>query len=798
MRHYMYFLFLGVMMSGMLVAQETPVPEKNSLVTVFFNSDYTMEDFSDCGFDPECTRIKEGCLAETILNESQIGLLKQKNAKFDILIDDMSEWYDQRNKGKNTLDRIQSDPDFKYGSMGGFFTLEEIYSEYDSLIAAYPQYFLGADTIGYSYQSRPMIAYSFGSSSDSAAGLMINSLIHAREPGGMMSTLYFMKKALRLAAGGDPEFGFLFENRKLYLIPVMNPDGYKYNQTTKPDGGGTWRKNRDKTTDSTYGVDLNRNFGPYDFWNAPNNGSSTSLKSETYRGATPFSEPETNNLRKFTMKHNIKLAVNYHTYGGHIIHPYAALVAQTPDSSVFRALTWEFSRYNRYNCGLDAETVGYSTRGDSDDWFYETDSSKSKVFAMTPEIGNDIDGFWPKVDRIPVHCDEMFYMNKQVLWSANVNLRIKDYYTESNTDSLKSWINITMINAGVQKADSESEMTLVPLSDAFTVKDNKRMLGKLSPAERQTEVFEVLLTGKAFENGAGVPFEVTVLQEGLLRKDTITVKMFIYEDLWIFRDGELAHKWENSSLGTWDTFFDAANMKFVLTDSPSGKSKDSADCYFTMKELLDIPANDAVLEYFVKWSLEWNYDKFIIQAIRPGADWKNLVADRMIDGFYQKGSRIDSAEKVYTGSQPEWIRQQCDMKEYVNRYTYLRFGVLTDRYTSFDGVFLDNVRIKYYRDLDYYSVEDPAGNSVVSIYPNPVPRGSNALLAFGGVSPAMPATVTITDAIGRTVFTGRVNADENGAVTYYTVESSGFIPGIYFLNLGIGSQSHSLKFIVIE
>ncbi|MBK9472403.1 MAG: hypothetical protein IPO18_08965 [bacterium] len=42
----------------------------------------------------------------------------------------------------------------------------------------------------------------------------------------------------------DPSIKWLVDNRELYLIPVVNPDGFVYNETTDPNGGGMWRKNR--------------------------------------------------------------------------------------------------------------------------------------------------------------------------------------------------------------------------------------------------------------------------------------------------------------------------------------------------------------------------------------------------------------------------------------------------------------------------------------------------------------------------------------------------------------------------
>ena len=46
------------------------------------------------------------------------------------------------------------------------------------------------------------------------------------------------------------------QSRNILIVPCVNPDGYYYNQTTNPNGGGLWRKNRRANSDGTFGVDV--------------------------------------------------------------------------------------------------------------------------------------------------------------------------------------------------------------------------------------------------------------------------------------------------------------------------------------------------------------------------------------------------------------------------------------------------------------------------------------------------------------------------------------------------------------
>ena len=129
--------------------------------------------------------------------------------------------------------------------------------------------------------------------------VLYTGLTHAREPLSMMNLFYFVQ-LLCENYGTDPELTYLIDNREMWFIPVVNPDGYLYNESIQPNGGGMHRKNRRDTNcvDGTNrGVDLNRNYG-YS-WGANNTGSSPDPCSTTYRGTEEFSEPETAAVRDF-------------------------------------------------------------------------------------------------------------------------------------------------------------------------------------------------------------------------------------------------------------------------------------------------------------------------------------------------------------------------------------------------------------------------------------------------------------------------------------------------------------------
>ena len=189
--------------------------------------------------------------------------------------------------------------------MAGFYTLKESMAELDSMRKAFPNFVSKNDTIGFTLQGRPIIAIKISSNpniSENKSRALYTALHHAREPESLTQLYYFIWHLLENYQT-DKEINFILNNRELYFIPVLNPDGYFYNERTKPTGGGMWRKNRyARGVNDTVGVDLNRNYGFK--WGYNDEGSSSSPTSETYRGPAAFSEKETQAVRGFCNNKN--------------------------------------------------------------------------------------------------------------------------------------------------------------------------------------------------------------------------------------------------------------------------------------------------------------------------------------------------------------------------------------------------------------------------------------------------------------------------------------------------------------
>jgi hypothetical protein len=197
--------------------------------------------------------------------------------------------------------------------------------------------------------------------------------------------------------GIDTAVTNLVNSRELWFVPCVNPDGYYQNEVSNPAGGGMWRKNKRNNGDGTFGVDLNRNYGYK--WGWDNSGSSPVTSNETYRGTSAFSEPETQHMRDFIVSKNFDITLYYHSYSNLILWPWGYITSYTPDEDIFVQMGDSIKAFNSYAPG-PGWTL-YLVNGDSDDWGYGEQGTKNKNFALTIEVGNNSDGFWPPLSRIP-------------------------------------------------------------------------------------------------------------------------------------------------------------------------------------------------------------------------------------------------------------------------------------------------------------------------------------------------------------------------------------------------------------
>eukprot|EP01084_Bolivina_argentea_P135946 239463_1 len=191
--------------------------------------------------------------------------------------------------------------------------------------------------LGQTIQGRdiPGIIISTDNMESNKPGFYIQAMVHSNEWLANAATAYILK-AICEGYGQDDYINYILENINIFIVPVINIDGYIYSWIGASERN--WRKNRRDNGGGTFGVDLNRNYGPLmnpkdgePFWCTV--GASNNPASNNYCGTGPFSEPETEAISRFISNgiYNIKAAVDMHTTGPYILWPWAYTVTPLPN-----------------------------------------------------------------------------------------------------------------------------------------------------------------------------------------------------------------------------------------------------------------------------------------------------------------------------------------------------------------------------------------------------------------------------------------------------------------------------------
>ena len=423
---------------------------KVSEVRIFINNHSDILELRKQGLGFENMKLNDKSF-DAMLDGYQINILKSTGYKYEIIIDDVTKDYLERTKESRELlktKKATKSSGFGLGSMGGFYTFSEVVAQLDFMRSKYPNLITTKDSIGASVEGRAIWAVKISDNPDvkeDEPEVFYNAMSHSNEQQGMMTLFYFMFHLLE-NYGIDPEVTYLVNNRELYIVPVLNPDGYVYNEQISPNGGGMWDKNRRSIDGVVFGVALGRNFSF--MWGLDNIGSSPDPQSEAYRGTGPFSEPETQAIRNYCIDHNFSINNNIHTYGPCVFPPWGYNMKQSPDSLKFNNLINLASAINGYPNGIFLpfnSIFVYTVNGDMGDWMYGDTVLKNKIFSVCTEVGGEKDGLWPRPERIIPLAEENLYSNLVYAWGPGIienppflsNGKINLTYCNPQLDTLK-------------------------------------------------------------------------------------------------------------------------------------------------------------------------------------------------------------------------------------------------------------------------------------------------------------------------------------------------------------------------
>jgi murein tripeptide amidase MpaA len=341
-----------------------------------------------------------------------------------------------------------------------YMNITEVETAASDLAAAYPSICTLITLPNKTFETRTVHALRLGGG---AAGsrdcVMIICGVHAREWGSCEIAINLAADLLEaydgsmgLGYGGktftSAEIKFILDNLHLLIVPLVNPDGRKFSQTSDPN----WRRNRNPADSgnqaSCIGVDVNRNFDfLFDFPTKFSPASEAAIYTSTdpcnanqvYHGQAPFSEPESSNV-KWLLDTNPRTRwfLDVHSFSEDILYSWGNDDDQTTDPNMnFRNPAFDGTRgvpgdaaYNEFIPKTDLDVASnlafvfrdalqlvrgksylaapsfgglYPTSGASDDYSYSrhfVDPGKGKIYAYTIEWGTTFQPAWSEMAKI--------------------------------------------------------------------------------------------------------------------------------------------------------------------------------------------------------------------------------------------------------------------------------------------------------------------------------------------------------------------------------------------------------------
>lgn len=752
--------------------------------------DKNISDFRQLNLDIDHGTYKQNTWFITFMHSQDLQILKDNGYEYEIIIDDVQQEYQQRiqqsnqkSLKSNQCNNLSTYPEvenFSLGSMGGFYTYSEMLADLDSMTAKYPNLISQKAAISNfeTHEGRPIYWLRISNNPELETNkpkALYTAVHHAREPISMSLVMYYMWFLLENYDTND-EIKYIVDNTELYFVPCINPDGYIYNQTTNPNGGGMHRKNRRNVGTSNKGVDLNRNYAFQ--WGGV--GTSNNTNNDTYRGTAAFSEPETQAIKWLTENHDFSIALNYHSYSNLLLFPWGYTSSvQCEDHELFESFTEYMVRENGYD---NIQSSGlYPAAGDSDDWMYGDTSTKAKIFALTPEVGSNSDNFWPVPNRILPLCKENLWQNISAAKILLDNVDVIDLSPDIFTTT-SGFIKLNYQRLGLK--NENFSISISAIDDCFSTIGNPILASGLEFGESATDSIQFVLSPENISNNT-FRYEIIVTTANFTFRDTVT--RYFGDTEIPFEDNPISMiSWQLPT--DWGKDVDAYTPPFSTSDSPDGNysNNTTSNLFTTNIDLTD--AAEAFLNFYAKWSIEAGYDFMQISASVEGSNsWTPLC------GRYTKigTSDQDEGNPLYDGSQNQWVYESINLKNFTGFNVQLRFQMVSDAFENADGFKFDDLKVTKVIG----EVNNPLSNESIgqnfnyfSIYPNPS-NGQNTFVNIDIKEPHEKIEIRIFDQIGRLI---QATHTEKGKGVVELSQND--IPnGTYFVTLMVDGKSFATK-----
>jgi hypothetical protein len=573
--------------------------------------------------------------------------------------------------------------------------------------------------------------------------------------------------------GTDPRVTWLVNEREIWVIPLLNPDGHE--------AGSRY---------NAQGTDLNRNY----------------LCPCGCNAAISFSAPETRALRDFNVSMNPVTSLTFHSGAVYVNYLWDYTYVATPDEPMIMTLSEDYASTSGYPVTNGADW--YVAHGTCQDWCYDTRG----------EIDTTIEISLAK-EPPESEIDALVALNlSAMLRQAGASGRgIRGVVTDGGTgEPLAATISIPeigkdvytdpdvgdyhrMVESGtytvVASADGYPTQTAFNVSaslDTFTVVDftlevergaiggyvRDTLGGSLSaaievvglpscctvsdPASGYYEIADVPSGERAVRASklgySSAVVDSIVVEEGALATVDLTlVEALFYDD---------AESGSGLWSGQWDLTTESSHSGSTsFTDSPGGDYTNGVVLAHTLGGPLDLTgAEEAALVFWHRYDTESGYDYCHVE-VTDGRGWTRVTS--------------------YSGSQPTWEEVSIDVSDYAGTGSFqVRFVLDSDGAVTADGWYVDDVHV-FADGFDTGVDDEPVGRASVRSAPNPFI--SRTVLSYV-VPDRGPVDIDIYDVSGRLVRKvmdgvehgpGEYETDWDGRVDGGTDAAA----GVYFVRL---------------
>lgn len=648
---------------------------------------------------------KEGTFFISDFSSAERAIMDQYEFNYEVLIEDVEQYYidilnnPEKEQGglKNTICSNTSGgtssyanpatpTNFNLGTMGGYLKYNEMLAELDAMVQQYPNLITAKAPIStfLTHENRPIYHVKISDNpnvNENEPKALYTAIHHAREPMSLMETIFFMWYVLE-NYGTNEEITYLVNETQLFFVPCINPDGYVYNETTNPTGGGMWRKNRRNNGGGVYGVDLNRNYG----YGWGTTGTSTVTSNDTYCGTAPYSEPEVQAMRWLVQNHKFVSAFNAHTYAKDILFPIGTTVAEFADHhDYFQAESNHMVQFNGYTAMKSSAL--YPASGDSDDYMYKMDIGvgvKDTMFVHTPEVGT---AFWQPSSEILATCKEMLFPNLVLAHITRNYVVVKD--TDPNSISTLSG-NFNHSANRLGRMSGPVTVSIQPLLNIASV--GNAVVYDLSLMQTSTGSISYTLNPN-IQFGNLVKYIIKTDNGLWVKRDTI-VKTYGAYNLQVTENATAVTNWTGNWATTTSTFVSSPKC---FTDSPTGNYANNANTTYTYVPTIDLTnAFAAQITFYAKWNIEADFDYVQFQVSTDGGTtWIGQCGNYTNAGTNANGSVQPNNQPVYDGIMSNWVMEEINLSDYLGQIIKVRFQLKSDGGTRKDGFYFDDFNIYF-------------------------------------------------------------------------------------------------------